>query len=412
MLLSDVSPPLREDPDSASLDAAPGVEPAAPCPPGPVLILTACPLCGESERTLVSEFNRFILLAHQPDESAAVYDYCLCHGCGVTYASKRPAGARYRWLLEHFEETLGRNAALRTPAKLTANTFALTDADKADLRRRAARGVFVSDHLGLSRKDYLQPLTADRLANGVHVEVLGSLLELRAPRVLEIRSRLGSIGASLRRLYGGEVYAVALFENQRYVIEQVYGITASALVDFERFTIPYEGEFDLVIANHMLTHAVHPREFLQTVRRSLRPGGHFYVYNEPDDAGYLREGKSMFGTLNAFHLQAFDPPSLTLALAANGFEVIFITRHTGHVLCLARPAQVARPTAIAPDALEERLELHRQARDIAILSLPEHARSRVAHEWPHAADRAVAAGRAVLRDDGQVRLRRRAPKDR
>ena len=218
-LLSEVSPPSRHGAKS-SKDTAGGA-PATPCPAGPVLTLTTCSLCGESSRTPVCEFNRFLLLERQPDQASAVYDYCLCHGCGVTYASKRPAGARYRWLLEHFEETLGRDVTMRAPAKLTATTFALTDAEAQDLRRRAARGVFVSEHLGLSRKDYLQPLTADRLANSAHVELLGSILEPRAPRVLEIRSRLGSVAASLRRLYGGEALAMALFENQRLVIEQV-----------------------------------------------------------------------------------------------------------------------------------------------------------------------------------------------
>jgi SAM-dependent methyltransferase len=77
----------------------------------------------------------------------------------------------------------------------------------------------------------------------------------------------------------------------------LYGFATSPLVDFDRFTIPYEQPFDLIVANHMLTHAIRPREFLADVRRHLRPGGHLYPYNEPDDAEYLADGGSMFNTM-------------------------------------------------------------------------------------------------------------------
>ena len=189
-------------------------------------------------------------------------------------------------------------------------------------------------------------------------------------------------------------------------------MTAAAPVDFDGFTIPFEGDFDLIIANHMLTHVVRPRQFLDSVRRRLRPGGHLYLYNEPDDAGYLLEGKSMFGVLNAFHLQAFDGPSLTRALAANGFEVRFITCHQGHVLCLARAAAAEGGATITPADLDRRLLLYRQARDVAILRVPEHTRPRVAAVWPGAVDRALAAGLAEVRGDGRIRLRRRERKSR
>ena len=391
---------------AAVADDEPHVSPRTPCPSGPILELATCPLCGHSERTLVSEFNRFVLMERRPDDAAALYNYCLCHGCGVTYASKRPAGERYRWLLEHFEETIGRDETLRNPAKLTVSSFALSEDDKAELRRRAAKGVFVSEHLGLSRKEYLPLLTADRLANSVHVELIGSLLELHAPRVLEIRSRAGSIGASIKRLYGGETYAMTLFENQRFVIEHVYGTATSALVDFDHFQIPYDGAFDVIVSNHMLTHAVRPREFLEEVRQHLNPGGHLYLYNEPDDAEYVSEGKSMFNTLNAFHLQAFDGPSLTRALAANGFAVRFLTRYNGSFLCLAAVQPGTEPALLSAADLERRRAAHLRARDASILMVPPHVRSRVAGEWDAAAARAVSAGIAEIREDGQLRVRR------
>jgi SAM-dependent methyltransferase len=393
--------PAEDEDDAAPSDAA------SPCPPAPILECTSCPMCGETERTLVSEFNRFVLYDDLPDEAAPVYNYSLCHGCAVVYATRRPAGLRYQWLFHHFEETLGRIPWAGAIGKLTLSSFALSDADKAELRRRAGRGVFVSEHEGLSRKEYLPFLSADRLANSAHVELLGSLLDLREPRVLEIRSRAGSIGAALRRLYGADPYAMALFENQRFVIEEAYGIPTS-LVDFDHFTIPHAGPFDVIIANHMLTHAVRPRDFLAAVRERLRPGGHLYLYNEPDDAEYLSEGKSMFSTLNAFHLQTFDGKSLVRGLAANGFSVTFLTRFGGHFMCLARmDDDPGRRISIEPRELERRRNLYRQARDTAIVLVPLRLRARVAALWEGAVERALAAGTAEIGERGDVRVRRR-----
>lgn len=408
VLLAD-TPLFRAHSPRASSDEATDDAPAeatSACPAGPILELAACPLCGAPARTLVSEFNRFVLYDELPDEAAARYDYSLCHGCGVVYATRRPGGERYRWLFHHFEETLGRIPWANAVGKLTLSTFELSEAEKAELRRRAARGIFVSEHQGLSRKEYLPFLSADRLANSAHVELLGSLLDLRSPRVLEIRSRAGSIGAALKRLYGADSCAMAIFENQRFVIEETYQIPTS-LLDFEDFSIPHAGPFDLVVSNHMLTHAVRPRDFLAAVRERLRPGGHLYLYNEPDDAEYLTDGKSMFSTLNAFHLQMFDSKALVRALAANGFTVTYLTRFGGHFMCVSRLDGVPTPQpAMDPRELERRQTLYQQARDTAIVMVPPRLRERMAPYWEGAVERTLAAGTAELTDRGDVRVRR------
>ena len=141
---------------------APVTAHASPCPLDNVLVLDACPLCGGSARTLVGEFNRFVHFARPPDEESLRADYCLCHDCGGVYASRRPAGPRYRWLLDHFEETLHRSHA--AGGKLTLSSSTLSDEDRSRLRQLATRGVFVSEHTHPSRKEYLPALLSDRLA--------------------------------------------------------------------------------------------------------------------------------------------------------------------------------------------------------------------------------------------------------
>ena len=380
-----------------------------PCPGEPIQTLKRCPVCGETESTRVSKYNRFILFDRVPDSAAPIYNYSLCHACGVVFAARRPAGERYRWLLERFEETLGRTeVGAPRPGKFALSSSSLTDDARIRLRQLAANGVFVSGHSGVSRKDYLPSLMNDRLASSMHVEILGSLLRLQAPRVLEVRSRLGSISAMLQRIYGAECAVMTLFENQRFLIEQVYGFPASCPIDFDAFRIPFEGTFDLIVSNHMVTHAVRPREFLATVRDRLSPGGHLYIYQEPMEGEFLERGKSMFNTLNPFHLQTFNEASAVRALEANGFKIIFCTVRDDLFLALAQATDGPFDgwQRMSDRERSRRRSAYRVANDAAILRVPEHLRAPFAKDWDEVVERALAAGMATRTRDGRIKVNR------
>jgi SAM-dependent methyltransferase len=248
----------------------------------------------------------------------------------------------------------------------------------------------------------------DRLASSMHVEILGSLLQLHAPRVLEIRSRLGSISAMLQRLYGADCAVMTLFENQRFLIEEVYGFPASCPVDFDAFSIPFEGTFDLIVSNHMLTHAVRPGEFLVSVRERLSPGGHLYLYQEPMEGEFLDRGKSMFNTLNPFHLQTFNEASAVRALEANGFKMIFCTVRDDLFFALAQAGGDASDSweRMTDSERSRRRSAYRVANDAAILRVPEHLRAPFAKDWDDVAERALAAGIATRTKDGRIRVRK------
>jgi len=395
---------VEATPESSWVDAS------TECPADPIERLAACPVCGGSERSAVCRYNKMITMASVPDANAALYDYALCHGCGLVYATRRPSGPRFAWLLEHFEESLGRaQMGARRSGKLTLSSYELDDAAKEQLRALAGRGVFVSEHQGLTPKEYLWQLQADRFSNSRHVELLGSLLQLKAPRVLEIRSRLGSISEALRRLYGADVRAMAMFPNQRFLIQEVYGINADARLDFDTFSVPEGGPFDLVIANHMVTHSIRPGAFLAAVKASLAPGGHVYFYNEPLEDEFLRDEKSMFNTLNAFHMQTFNRESFVRVLRVAGFEVLHVGRDGHNLFCLARKADGA---AAAVDAIpapmpeaeqKQRRSAYRKAYDLSIVLLPEHARPRFADVWAKTLDRVK--DRGLLAEDVRGRLR-------
>jgi len=390
-----ISPPST----SASADPSP---PHPATAPADVVELTSCSACGHPEWTAVCEYNRFLLSGTAPDEAAARADYALCHRCGVVFARRRPVGARFRSLLEQFEETIGRTVSDGHGPKLLGSRR-LTESDAAQLKARAAHSVFVSEVPRVRDRQHLPQLLRDRLAAAAHVETIGSLLALQSPRVLEVRPRFGAIGGSLRRLYGGETAALPLFEVQQLLVREVYGTRADHLLDYDHFTIPYDGCFDLVVANHLLTHAVRPAEALAVIREKLQPGGHLYLYNEPDEADFLDTGKSIFNTLNAFHLQTFDAPSLARTLQAAGFDPIFVGHHQGNCVALARVASGPWESLSGKDR-SKRLARYALARDRGILMLPEPLRARFGGEWDGLVERAFAAKLVDFDGDGQLRL--------
>ena len=371
------------------------------------LTLDACPVCGGAERTPVNPWNKFILIPKAPDQTSAQYDYAVCHSCGVLYATRRPTGSRYHFLLEHFGEVVAKKGS-RGTGEITnrlLNPYPLSDADREELRRLAAHGVFVSDHLGLTGKQYLAPLLRDRFENCVHTDIISSLIEPRGARIVEVRSRAGTILDGLRRAWGATVFAMPIWESQQFLLEELFGITTSTLIDFEHFQIPFDGEFDLIICNHMFTHSVRPRDFFAELRRKLKPGGHVYFYMECDDAEFLAGNQSMFATLNPLHMQAFDQASFVRGLAANGFETVFIKGRNLHHLALARLASTpATMKPIGGKQRDARIEAYRQAFDRAVLGVDEALRPRVAAEWPGAVERAVASGVADYDERGRLRL--------
>ncbi|MEQ1761312.1 MAG: class I SAM-dependent methyltransferase [Vicinamibacterales bacterium] len=363
------------------------------------MTLDRCPACQCSDRTVVNPWNKLLLLETVPDAAAIRYDYAVCHGCGLLFATRRPFGERYRFLLAHFGDVIEKQ--IKSPV---LNPYPLSDDDRANLRRLAAPGAFVSDHLGLASGDYLPQLLKDRFENSVHTDVIGSLLSPRGARVVEVRSRVGTILDGLRRAWGAEVYAMPIWESQQFLLREVYGIETSPLIDFDHFAIPFEGTFDLVICNHLVTHAIRLDEFFTEVRRKLRPGGHIYVHNEPEDNEFLAGNQSMLATLNPLHLQTFDPPSLVRALSAQGFETVFLKHQKNRKLfCLARLAEPV-PMPMTDAQRDRRIAAYRNAFDRAVLTLDPPLRARVAAEWPAIVEHAIATGAAEFDDRGQLRV--------
>jgi SAM-dependent methyltransferase len=380
-------------------------------PPDPLgrewLTLDACPGCGHDSRTIVNPFNKLVMLKTAPDATAARYDYAICHACGLGYATRRPFGARYRHLLEHFGEVTGKigdNKEIKNPL---LNPRPLTDGDRDRLSRLASRGVWVSEHLGVRKTEYLEALLRDRFENSVHLDLLSSLVAPKNARILEIRPRTGMISDGLRRLFDAQVCTLPIWESQRYLLKAVYGIDSPGLVDYDDFNIPFEGRFDLIICNHMLTHVVRPVLFFDAILAHLKPNGYVYFYNEPEDAEFLKGSQSMIATLNPLHMQTFDQRSLVRLLAARGFNVVFLKSRNLNHMCLAQPGAASWAPMSTPER-DARLNAYRLAYDRAVLLSSPEVRPRFADEWTKVVERGVASGLAEFDADGNLKLVGRA----
>jgi hypothetical protein len=113
----------------------------------------------------------------------------------------------------------------------------------------------------------------------------------------------------------------------------------------------------------------------------------------------------MFKTLNPFHLQTFDLPSLTRALQAAGFRTVFSTHYQGNCVVLAELAE-PQLDPIGSKARGRRLSRYAAARDRSILMLPEGVRGHFRDEWEALMARAFEAGLVTLDDKGALRLSR------
>jgi hypothetical protein len=370
-----------------------------------IVDLDSCSVCGHDTFTPVCEFNRFLLSDRAPDAAARRSEYSICHRCGVVFARRRPEGKRFRYLVDHFEETIGRPSDSHGAGTKVLSSRRLSDEQAERLRNRATQSMFTSEFPRQKNRQHLPQLLRDRLAVAAHVEIIGSLVALDEPRVLEIRPRFGAIGSAIRRLYGGSTYALPLFEAQQLLVREVYGTCADHLLDYDTFAIPYSGCFDMVVANHLLTHAVHPCQTLSTIRQRLVPGGHLYLYNEPDEADFLDGGKSIFNTLNAFHLQTFDGAALARTLQSAGFEPVYIGHHHDNCIALARVASATMAwDPIPKKELARRVAKYARARDRGIISLPDRVRGVFAHEWDAVVQRAFAAKTIDFDADGNLRM--------
>jgi len=371
-----------------------------------VIALAACPGCGGTTREPVCEVNGLVLLASMRDSPLCRYEYALCRSCGLVYATCRPEGDELTYLYSRFDEVLGRADDEETAARQDA----VSDAERASIAARLSRGWLVTEEGNPSDDAWMPDVFEERVLNSFHVNVVGSLVPVEGKRVLELRATTGFMLDVLRRRYGAaEVFAMPMSERHALIIDALNPMP-TAMIDFDRLDVPFEGSFDLILARHMLTHALEPGRLWRLLADRVPDGGFVYFYLENDDR-FMFEArrKNLIGELKAFHFQNFDLDTLARMLRFNGFEPVFV-RHPrpgkSEMVCAARRDARVRPAAMPEAAFNERLAMYRRWRELSVLSLPPEVQALFGDEVGDMARRAEAAGLGASGRDGRFALRK------
>ncbi len=149
--------------------------------------------------------------------------------------------------------------------------------------------------------------------------------------VLDYGCGMGRIAKGLvERFRCGEVVGIDSNESMRWLAEEY--------VDSDRFTVASEvsGQFDYAICLWVLQHCRDPRVDIESIKRSLKPGGKLLVFNDAtrnvptstgfaiDDVNVTDELAKVFG--HATEAGQLDPARVHPKLCARSFWAIYTKR--------------------------------------------------------------------------------------
>jgi hypothetical protein len=329
-----------------------------------------CSVCGERQRTIVSEYNRLIFLDNMWESDLARFDYALCHGCGLVYATRRPDREEYNYLYENFNEFLARrhnpkslNVAVLTPEKreeLDAAFLPWWELRTAPGERTALRKTL--------QRELENVLT--------YVPQIMRHMPLEGTKVLYIRAKGGALADFMKRLLGvAQVDLITLFPTHKYLAEKYAGIRAVSNLDYEDFKVPFDEKYDLIIENHILIHMLDPTKTFEVFASHLNPGGALFLHKELADNRLYEKGKNLFAELRPFHYQQFDLPTVERMLHRYGFSPVFLRYQNdaagSEILGLAKfDREPGKCPRIGAAELRARRAMYARWRDESILSLP------------------------------------------
>jgi 2-polyprenyl-3-methyl-5-hydroxy-6-metoxy-1,4-benzoquinol methylase len=266
--------------------------------------VTACPVCGTRERTVLHDE-----LSDRMYAAPGTWSLSSCSGCGAAYLDPRPTdealAAAYRDYYTHTRDIA---------------THPITRAETA---RRAIRNGYLNSRYGyrLSPASALGPVLMRlfpfrREAAGRWIRHLER--PLGRPRLLDVGCGNGAFLAHMSAA-GWDVYGIEPDATAAGVAQALGVPVARTLLRGAPFP---DGHFDAVTMMHVIEHMPDPVDSLRIARRLLRPGGVLSI-TTPNLAsrGHAMFGRDWVGLDAPRHLVLFTPDSLEVALERAGFEV-------------------------------------------------------------------------------------------
>ncbi len=259
--------------------------------------LTACPCCGSDDFERLFDFNSFTLYAFiaSPMKRSR---YSLCHFCGTIFAAKR-------------------------------------------MRPEYAQSLYDMFSAVHKRHDLYPPTSSRRGAKQEATNTVMSVLEQNAllrdgMSVLHLRCDAGPVQRALFERVTVRYFGLDYFRtNVRWLRQQ--GIPA-ALLDAAGIDPPFGETYDLILSNHILTHALDPAGDLRRMWELLKPGGAILFYNELDHDLMFDRGKNRFRRSDpvSYHQQLFVRDSFEHVLRLAGFEHQYVGHRNLSMSYLAR----------------------------------------------------------------------------
>ncbi len=262
--------------------------------------LPHCPACGHSNLTAVfsgqKPDNTLARLVNKPLpfplpgfdlKLHAISDWHVCEHCALLFAKNRPDAAGlsdwYPQLFQFSEE----------------RSYNTAELPQAYIESKAK-----------SSKELLATINSHDVLT-------------HAKSVIHFRTGPGHLLAEAKRQDPGlDIYGLEYFEHPAAYARTLVGNDRIAVINVPEPTHPFAIKtFDVVIANHFLTHAHDPQALMAYFRSILSSEGTLVLYNELDHDLSLKSMTAYARGLNFFHKQLFTRKTLIGFVQACGFSV-------------------------------------------------------------------------------------------
>lgn len=268
-----------------------------------------CPCCGGGDLTPVACRNDLHTIDGVSD-SMKDSDYHVCLDCGLIFARRRQSPESVALFYQWFAHLEHRDYAVYPPPK---------DYIQAKSDFAASQVGYLRDH------DVLSP----------------------GMTIAQVRCDVGSFLSQIKEQFPScTLHGYDYFDsNIRYAHEQ--GLNDVERLDPAGINLRDGTPYDLIVCNHIFTHAIDPAAELQQLYAALKPGGMLFLCNEADHILRFEPDGPFYQwvALNNFHKQLFSRPSLEKFLTGGGFSVVALEHRKYYMQILARRDVTTRDTS-------------------------------------------------------------------
>jgi SAM-dependent methyltransferase len=211
--------------------------------------------------------------------------WSICKDCGLIFAGLRPAGAgNSAWYLPLFKHSEERGY----------DSFPLPEKYVSSKAKSNAR---------------------------LYEIIAAKGLIPQGARLIQVRCATGELLRLAKQHLDADVWGLDFFSSCVAHANAILGETRVAQMTEPEPHNPFpQKKFDVIIANHMITHAHEPESLLGRFREWLSDDGVLIVYNEPDHQLTLKSFKAYPRGINFFHKQLFTEATFISSMRCWGFE--------------------------------------------------------------------------------------------